>query len=443
MYGSPLEHRAEDGLPKISFPEAPRDETGWADLIFLSLPCHNCRARKKRCYHLDKADQVEKSDKAKKHGRTEDVERAAVEPHSETNTRESSLGPSRVTIYNPESVLNELSKSPQSASGVEQRQTDPTHSRPQHIQTQEAGQFSSQTEWAQRQLHWYKRQKRRAAPPKLSDHHRRYLEDVGALLELPPATTDGLLPIYLSVLDDLIPIVDGARVFRDYSNEQSSPYLVRAMCLVTCKTMQAVPFLRMTSDGPLMEPLGFASKLLAGLDAAIKADLEPDRIIKVQVLALMHLHTDGLAGMDRASSYLSQSICEAWSLSLHLKIPGNLEQDQNDLLWWSLRNFDRINKPITGAAPFIIDDTDIGIERIAPRKESYRSQIMEISLRLGDLMITATKVHKASSKATVDQCQEFPSLSELTSGTDYDRFHRSHRGMLLPKSSPAIEAQGQ
>lgn len=354
-----------------------------------------------------------------------------MEAHSEANTRESSLDPSRVTIYNPESVLNELSKSPQSAAGVEQRQTGPTHPSPRHIPTQEAGQFSSHTEWAQRQLHWYKRQKRRAAPPKLSDHHRRYLEDVGALLELPRATTDALLPIYVSVLDDLIPIVDGARVFRDYSNEQASPYLVRAMCLVTCKTMQAGLFLRMSSDGPLMEPLDFASKLLAGLDAAIKADLEPDRIIKVQVLALMHLHTDGLVGMDRASSYLSQAICEAWSLSLHLTIPGNLEQDQNDLLWWSLRNFDRINKPITGAAPFIIDDTDIGIERIAPRKESYRSQVMEISLRLGDLMITATKVHKASSKAMVDQCQEFPSLSELTSGTDYDRFHRSHRGMLL------------
>ncbi|KAJ5826246.1 hypothetical protein N7474_003384 [Penicillium riverlandense] len=227
--------------------------------------------------------------------------------------------------------------------------------------------------------------------------------------------------------------MDGACVFRDYSNEQSSMYLVKAICLVTCKMMQAAPFLRMDADGPLMEPLEFASKLLTGLNAAVKADLEPDRIVKVQVLALMHLHTDGLDGMDRASSCLSQAICEAWSLSLHVQIPGSLEQDQNDLLWWSLRNFDRVNKPITGAAPFFIDDTDIGLERTGLMKDSYRSQIMEVSLRLGDLMVTATKVYKASCKAAVDQCQEFLSLAELTSGTDYYHFHRSHRGILYPQ----------
>ena len=355
--------------------------------------------------------------------------RLAVDSHSETNTRESSLGPSRATPYNPEYVLNDLSKSPQSASGVGQRQTGTTHSFPPHTPVQDSGSISLQTERAQRQLHWYKRIRKRAVPPTLSDHHRRYLEDIGALLELPRATTDALLPIYISVLDDLIPIVDGARVFRDYSNEQSSSYLVKAICVVTCKTTQAAPFLRISSDGPLMDPLDFASRLLPGLDAAIKADLEPDRIIKVQVLALMHLQTDGFSGMDRALSHLSQAICESWSLSLHLKIPGNLEQDQNDFLWWTLRNLDRINKPITGAAPFIIDDTDIGIERVTPRRDSYRSQIMEVSLRLGDLMIVATKVHKASSKARVDQCHEFPSLSELLSGTDYDRFHKSHKGM--------------
>ncbi|KAJ5157253.1 uncharacterized protein N7482_008353 [Penicillium canariense] len=339
------------------------------------------------------------------------------------------MDPSRVTIYNPESILNDLSVSPESAPGVEQGSLAPTSSHAAHIQSLEAVKLSSQTENPQRKLHWYKRQ-RRAAPPKLSDHYRKYLEDAGAFLELPRATTDALLPIYISGLDDLIPIMDGARVFRDYSNEQSSPYLVKAMCLVTCKMMQAVPFLRMNADGPLMEPLEFASKLLAGLNAAIKAELEPDRIIKVQVLALMHLHTDGLAGMDRASSYLSQAICEAWSLSLHVQILGSLEQDQNDLLWWSLRNFDRVNKPITGAAPFLIDDTDIGIERIGLMRDSYRSQVMEVSLHLGDLMVTATRVYKASCKAAVDQCQEFLSLSELTSDTDYDHFHRSHREYL-------------
>jgi hypothetical protein len=202
------------------------------------------------------------------------------------------------------------------------------------------------------------------------------------------------------------------------------------MCLVACKTKQATPFLRLHSDGPLLEPLQFASSLLAGLDAAIKADLEPDRVTKVQILALMHLHNDGLAGVDRSSKFLSEAICEAWAMSLHWNIPNNPDQEECDFLWWSLRNFDRLNKCIMGAAPFIIDDTDVAIERIVPRKESYRSQLMEVAMALGDLMRTATRVYKASSTATTDDCREFPRFSDLIHGTYFDRFHKSHQGYL-------------
>lgn len=284
---------------------------------------------------------------------------------------------------------------------------------------------------AQRQFLWY-RHKRKAPPPKLSEHHRRYLEEAGALFELPRATTDALLPIYTSLLDDLIPVMDGASVFRDYSNGKSSIYLVRAMCLVVCKTKQAAPFLRLSDDGPLLGAVEFASRLLSGLDAAVKADLEPDRVTKVQILALMHLHNDGQSGMDRSSSYLSQAICEAWSISLHWKIPGNVDQEQCDFLWWTLRNLDRLNKPVMGAGPFIIDDSDVAIQRIAPRRDSYRSQLMGVALTFGDLMARATKVYKATSTATEDDCQDFPSLADVTAGTHFDRFHRSHQGRLLP-----------
>lgn len=293
---------------------------------------------------------------------------------------------------------------------------------------QSTGNGSPAEEKTQRQLAWYNRHRRRTAPLKLSGHHRRYLEDEGAFLKLPESTTDALLPIYNTFLDDLIPVIDGREMFRDYSNGHASIFLVRAVCLVACKTKQAASFLQLHDDGPILGQLQFASNLLTGLDAAIKADLEPDRVTKIQILALMHLHNDGLGGVDRSSSYLSQAICEAWSISLHVKVPTNAQQGQCDFLWWSLRNFDRLNKPVMGAAPFIIDDTDIGIDYIAPKQDNYRSQLMAVSVLLGDLMKTATKVYKASSTASVDDCDEFPTLAELTSCIPLDRFHRSHRG---------------
>jgi hypothetical protein len=151
---------------------------------------------------------------------------------------------------------------------------------------------------SKRQLVWYNRHKRLARAPRLSDSHRRYLEGEGAFLELPKTTTDGLLPIYNSLLDDLVPLVDGSLVFREYSNGQASIYLVRAMCMVICKSRQAAPFLRLTEGGPLLQSLKFSGRLLEGLDAAVKADLEPDRVTKLQILALMHLNNDGVGGTD-------------------------------------------------------------------------------------------------------------------------------------------------
>ncbi|OHE95056.1 hypothetical protein CORC01_09713 [Colletotrichum orchidophilum] len=264
-------------------------------------------------------------------------------------------------------------------------------------------------------------------PLDISENQRRYLEDEGAFLQLPKSTTDILLPLYNMMLDELIPVVDGAVIFRDYSNGQASVYLLKAISLVACKFKQAAPFLRIREDCQVMDQMDFAAELLKGLDAAMKADLETDRITKVQILALMHLHNDGLSGLDRSSAYLSQAICEAWSISLHVKVPVNPEQERCDLLWWTLRNFDRLNKPIMGAAPFMIDDTDIGVDRIASRNGDYRSRLMAISLSLGDLMKTATRVYKASSTATDDDCSAFPTFSELTSDISLSGFQRSHR----------------
>lgn len=203
---------------------------------------------------------------------------------------------------------------------------------------------------------------------------------------------------------------------------------MRAICLVISKAKQAGPFLRFEDDGPVLKPLEFAGKLLTGLEAAMNADLELDRVVKVQILALMHLHNDGLGGMDRASNLLAQAIHEAWALSLHWQIPGNTDRQQCDYIWWTLRNLDRLNKPVQGAAPFIIDDSDIAIARIAAQTTNYRSQVMNMSLNLGDLMIKATRVYKASSVATEDDCHQFPSLAELVSDTSFADFHNTHQG---------------
>lgn len=397
------------------------------------LPCQECRSRKKRCFHVDK---VTKINRANEGGEDDTSEVSPANSQSKGDTRVSSPSPGPVSEYNPQYVLSDLldaSKSDGAAEKLDASLVKPDAGRHGSIQKSHRSHFIEHNTVRQRLC--YYQQKRRVEAPKLSEDHRRYLEDMGVFMELPRTTTDALLPIYISILDDLIPVIDGPSVFRDYSNGQASPYLVKAICLVTCKFSHAAPFLRLREDGPLLDPLKFASKLLTSLDTAIRAELEPDLITRIQILALMHLNNDGPAGKDRAASHLSQAICIAWSMSLHFKIPGNPDQDICDLLWWSLRNFDRLNKPVAGAGPFMIDDTDIAIERIAPREDSYRTQLMGVALVLGDLMKKATNIYKASSTAIRDDCQDFPSLSDITVGTKFDKFHRWHRGKFPCKNN--------
>lgn len=183
--------------------------------------------------------------------------------------------------YSPEFVLEDPSKACKAAGGIPLAQyTTPSHS---------ALPISSRHQEPDRQdaldrLVWVNKYRRRPAPS-ITSTHCKYLEESGAFLELPRSTTDALLPVYNAVLDDIVPVVDGATVLRDHSNGRCSIYLVRAICLVICKTKQAIPFLRLSDNGAVLKPLDFASKLLSGLDAALKADLEPDRLVKIQILA--------------------------------------------------------------------------------------------------------------------------------------------------------------
>lgn len=377
------------------------------------LPCRRCRSRKKKCYHAPSKDSDDTGKSQPARGT------------SNNTTRASSPGHGRVSEYNPESVLEELSEtSPAGAtsSNIAPGKLDAPFGPPVSIQ-----QSLHTAQRRKRQLLWYKKQRRNPPLSNLSPHYRAYLEEAGAFLQLPQSTVGPLLSLYISCLDDLIPIVDGASLLRASSNGCASRYLLRAVCLVACKVKQAAPFLRVSTDGPALEPLEFATQMLKGLEAAVQADLEPDKVIKIQILSLMYLHNDGAGGGDRSSKYLSQAIHEAWSISLHWDIPGNKEQEQCDFLWWTLRNFDRLNKPVMAAAPFIIDDTDIGILRIEPRTGDYRAQIMSIAISLGDLVKSATKVYKATCQAKSDDADKFPTLDELISGTGFEKFHRMHK----------------
>ncbi|KAK4496784.1 hypothetical protein PRZ48_012767 [Zasmidium cellare] len=388
-----------------------------SQLIGSKLPCDTCRTRKKRCFHTE-ADLEVLAPSNTATAPTSHVK------SGEQSTRESSPGVDGIGAYAPESILEDISSVTGPLSSSTHDLPTPSSHRPFSLTAAEQSALEARIE--SRRTTWCST-RRTHGSPKLSEAHKRFLRDQGAYLKLPASTVSILLPLYICTLDDLIPIVECSGVIRDFSNDDYSIYLVRAICLVTCKLPQATPHLRLFQGGPVLSCGEFASKLLEGLEAALDANLEVDRITKVQILALMHLYNDGRNGRERASKNLSSAINEAWAMALHQRTPGVSASTTDDMLWWSLRNLDRLSKPVMGVAPYFIDDADIGIDRITGVHDSYRYSLMTLSTMLGDLITTATRVHKASARGSVDTYLEFPSLAEITAGMDFAQFYKPHR----------------
>ena len=218
----------------------------------------------------------------------------------------------------------------------------------------------------------------------LSQPQKSYLMSMGTFRALPKETQDILVTTYIACINGLLPILDSGKLLRQYSGGRASRFLIQAICLVACKTQQALPYLRLSETGPLLTPIQFARQVYVGLDAAIKADLEPDRVTKIRILALMHLYNDGTYGIEDSSTHLSQAIQLAWAMKLHFLWPGRSTVDELSMLWWSLWSLDRFNACISGT-PIMIRDRDIHLPR-PPLESDPQLQVIAIWLRLGDLL---------------------------------------------------------
>lgn len=265
----------------------------------------------------------------------------------------------------------------------------------------------------------------RAKQP-LTEPQKNYLESVGAFRALPKATQDMLVTSYITCIDGFLPIVDGGKLLRDYSSGQASPFLIQAVCMVACKTPQAAPYLRLQESSQLLDPVTFARSLHVGLDAAMKANLEVNRVTRIQILTLMHLHNDGPHGIEDASSHLAQAVHDAWTASIHFEHSGRLVTDEPSLLWWSIWVLDRFNACICGR-PILTANHDIHLPR-PPVGAGSRLQIMAAWLRLGDLLDEVLDLYRPTAERDLRTWGDtFPCFADLMQGIDFSAIQESHR----------------
>ncbi|KAK9479851.1 hypothetical protein V1514DRAFT_327531 [Lipomyces japonicus] len=172
----------------------------------------------------------------------------------------------------------------------------------------------------------------------------------------------GLLKIYFTYINSILPIVDEQIFFTQYNNGGHSTLLLLAIMLAACRHRKAEKFLHET------DPRTFAAATHRKLNALLYAEMEQDPLTLVRIHALMSFHSEGPNGLDQGAKNLGLAFHYAHTLGIHLKYAktGSTQtgySEPRQKLWTSLWCLDRMSTCVNGR-PHNSDPTDVSIQLI-------------------------------------------------------------------------------
>jgi len=199
-----------------------------------------------------------------------------------------------------------------------------------------------------------------------------------------------LLEIYFSYVHPLLPLVDKDLFYEQYHHARESRILMQAICIVASKHASAAKHLYLdnhTTTQP-MSPREFSQRLYNAVIVGIEAKLEKNRVVLIQVLALISLHCEGPDGAEQASMHLAQAIHHAHTFGLQFghqwknqssESQGNLED-----VFWCLWSLDKINACMNGR-PLLMHDRDNSLRQL-PSDPEKRSSPFGIWLQISEML---------------------------------------------------------
>jgi hypothetical protein len=175
---------------------------------------------------------------------------------------------------------------------------------------------------------------------------------------LPPKQSQvALMEIYFSRIHPLLPLVDEADTREQFENGILSLPLLQAICLVAAKDRSAASFLLFGSDATLLPVEKFGQRLYKDILQGMPNKRDGNRVLIIQILALLSLHEWGPNGSEDSSLALTQAIHHAWSIGLHLSDSDASLKAKS--LFWCLWSLDKWNSVVDGR-PVLIHDFDHG-----------------------------------------------------------------------------------
>lgn len=256
----------------------------------------------------------------------------------------------------------------------------------------------------------------------------RYASAMQACTRLPATTRKSLTAIYFSTVNGIIPLLDEAEFIKSQSEGSASAFLERAICLVAAKDRAAASHLRLVEHGLVMNPRQFCSEVYKGLVPSMDAELEPDRLTRIRVLALMSLHCEGYEGAEAASLHLCQAIHQAQTVGLHLDRPDRTPADPLVKLFWCLWTLDKMHASI-GGRPVLLADRDIGMEKPNVHIQRLRGAF-GIWLAVSDLLATVISFYRPCVGNTSGWEEGFPAFEDIVGENAQEDLDFATLGMI-------------
>lgn len=265
--------------------------------------------------------------------------------------------------------------------------------------------------------------------PRLSavDSLQRYV-DVIRRFQIPDESVcDPLIQIYFSTIHRFLPLVDEVAFHQDRARGKLSVSLLLAVLLAACRDDRAKPHLWFPESAGLgvprtLPPREFAQRIYTHLTSLLKAEAETDKIILIQVHALMSLHCEGPAGNEAASLNLFTAIHYLQVLGMHL--PRADETDKSgrfSTIFWSMWSLDRLNAAYNGR-PTIIHERDMAHKAKFFCRDEAEAELLApfvVWLKLTSLLDETISYYRpVADPSSTGWEHQFPSFEEVLSDKD-------------------------
>jgi hypothetical protein len=223
---------------------------------------------------------------------------------------------------------------------------------------------------------------------KVSRALQQYLDAVGVDILPPPHSQEVLLNIYFAYVHPLLPLVDHELFLEQYQQSRVPNMLMQAICIVASKHATAEKVLVWQDGQTPLSPREFSQRLYNAVIIGIEAKLEKNRVVLIQVLALISLHCEGPDGAEQASMHLAQAIHHAHTFGLQFghqwKNQSSDSQGNLEDVFWVLWSLDKINACMNGR-PLLMHDRDNSLRQL-PSDPEKRSSPFGIWLQIAEML---------------------------------------------------------